>query len=209
MDNKDGCPGPVDFWLVRLKKLLRGGKSGIIILMHKNALKLFISVAILVVIGCSAFSCNPLQGDIKVISGGKNADQPTEQTQPPVSFASPPTAQSNNPVERQITITESNSVFSIGLPAGYREERSVTAQKPIDFWFEYLTSDMALEVNGQPVEIPVRGAAAKLGYTTNVYNFSYVLRNLSTQPLSYNLHMVPSKAGDTVPAVTQEKWIAP
>lgn len=23
MDNKDGCPGPVDFWLARLKKSLR------------------------------------------------------------------------------------------------------------------------------------------------------------------------------------------
>ena len=161
------------------------------------------------ILGYSAFSCNPLQGEIKAISGGKNADHSTEQTQPPISFASPPAAQSNNIVERQVTITESNSVFSIGLPAGYREERSVTAQKPVDFWFEYVTSDMALEVNGQPVEVPVRGSAAKLGYTTNVYNFSYVLRNLSTQPLSYNLHMVPSQAGDTVPAITREKWVAP
>ena len=181
--------------------------------MHKTALTLIITTAILAVIlilsACNAFACNPLQGDIKVISGGKNADEPTDQAQPPATFTSPPPTQSNNPVERQITITESNSIFSIGLPAGYREERSVTAQKPVDFWFEYVTTDMALEVNGQPVEIPVRGTAAKLGYTTNVYNFSYVLRNLSTQPLSYNLHMVPSKAGDTVPAVTREKWIAP
>jgi len=100
-------------------------------------------------------------------------------------------------------------VFSIGLPAGYREERSVTAQKPIDFWFEYITPEMALEVNGRSVEIPVRRSTAKLGYTAGVYNFSYVLRNLSAQPLSYNLHMAPSKAGDAVPAVTREKWIAP
>jgi hypothetical protein len=48
-----------------------------------------------------------------------------------------------------------------------------------------------------------------MGYTTGVYNFSYVLRNLSAQPLSYNLRMAPSNAGDSVPAVTREKWIAP
>lgn len=178
--------------------------------MDKTAIKLFFSTVIpfviLILFGCTALSCNPLQGDIKVISGGKNADQ---QTQPPVSFASPPPAQSNSTVERQVTITESNSVFSIGMPPGYREERTVTAQKPIDFWFEYLTPDMALEVNGQPVEIPVRRTSEKLGYTTNVYNFSYVLKNLSAQSVSYNLHMVPSKTGDSVPAVTREKWVAP
>jgi hypothetical protein len=178
--------------------------------MHKTALKLFLSIAIAVILlqsGCSAFACNPLQGDIKVYSGSKGQEQP--QGQPPAPPVNQSPAQSNNVVERQITITESNSIFSIGLPAGYREERSVTAQKPIDFWFEYLTPEMALEVNGQPVEVPVRRSTAKLGYTTSVYNFSYVLRNLSTQPLSYNLRMVPSNAGDSVPAVTREKWIAP
>ena len=178
--------------------------------MHKNALKLIISIAILVILlqsGCNAFACSPLQGGIKVYSGNKGEEQ--QQAQPPAPPVNQPPAQSNNVVERQITITESNSVFSIGLPAGYREERSVTAQKPIDFWFEYLTPEMALEVNGQPVEIPVRKSTAQLGYTTNVYNFSYVLRNLSAQTLSYNLRITPAKTGDAVPAVTREKWIAP
>jgi hypothetical protein len=179
-------------------------------MMHKTALRLFIFLAVPVILlqsGCSAFACNPLQGDIKVYSGSKGEDpQQIQPSAPPVN-QSP--AQSNSTMERQVTITESNSVFSIGLPAGYREERSVTAQKPIDFWFEYLTPEMALEVNGQHIEIPVRRSTAKLGYTTNVYNFSYVLRNLSAQPLSYNLRMTPTKTGDTVPAVTREKWIAP
>ena len=178
--------------------------------MYKTAVKLFISIAIPVILlqsGCSAFACNPLQGDIKVYSGSKGEEQ--QQAQPAAPLVSQPPPQTSSTMERQITITESNSVFSIGLPAGYREERSVTAQKPIDFWFEYLTPEMALEVNGQPVEIPVRRSTAKLGYTTNVYNFSYVLRNLSAQPLSYNLHMAPSKAGNSAPAVTREKWSAP
>ncbi len=179
--------------------------------MDKTALKLVIAMAIPVVIliqsGCNAFACNPLQGGIKVYSGSKGEEPP--QSQPPAPLVSQPPSQAGDTKERQVTITESNSVFSIGLPAGYREERSVTAQKPIDFWFEYLTTEMALEVNGQPVEIPVRRTTAKVGYTTNVYNFSYVLTNLSAQPLSYNLHMAPSKTGDSVPAVTREKWIAP
>jgi hypothetical protein len=178
--------------------------------MYKTALKFFICMAIPLILlqsGCNAFACNPLPGGIKTYSGSKGEEK--QQAQPPAPLVSQPPSQTSNVVERQITITEGNSVFSIGLPAGYREERSVTAQKPIDFWFEYLTPDMALEVNGQTVEVPVRRSTTKLGYTTNVYNFSYVLRNLSAQPLSYNLHMAPSKAGDSVPAVTREKWIAP
>jgi len=179
--------------------------------MDKTVLKLIVAMAIPAVIlihsGCNAFACNPLQGGIKVYSGSKGEEQ--QQVQPPAPPVNQTTALPNSTVERQITITESNSVFSIGLPAGYREERSVTAQKPIDFWFEYITPEMALEVNGQPVEIPVRRSTAKVGYTTNVYNFSYILRNLSAQPLSYNLHMAPSRAGDSVQAVTREKWSAP
>jgi hypothetical protein len=179
-------------------------------MMDRTARKLIISIAlplVLLLSGCNAFACNPLQGGIKTYSGSKGEEQ--QQTQPPAPFVGQPPAQANSTEERQITVTESNSVFSIGLPAGYREERSVTAQKPLDFWFEYLTSDMALEVNGQPVEIPARRSTAKIGYTANVYYFSYVMRNLSAQPLSYNLRMAPSKTGDSVPAVTREKWIAP
>ena len=178
-------------------------------MMDKTVLKLIILIAIPVILAqsaCNAFACNPLQGEIKVYPGNKGEEQ---QVQPPAPSVNQPPVQSNSTMERQITITESNSVFSIGLPAGYREERSVTAHKPIDFWFEYLTPEMALEVNGQTVEIPVRRGTAKLGYTANVYNFSYVLRNLSAQPLSYNLRMTPTKTGDSVPAVTREKWIAP
>ena len=179
-------------------------------LMGNTTARLFIFLAASAIVlqsACSAFACDPLQGGIKLYSGSKGEEPQESQPAAPV-FNQPPT-QPSNTMERQITITESNSVFSIGLPAGYREERSVTAQKPIDFWFEYLTPEMALEVNGQAVEIPVRRYAGKLGYSGGVYNFSYVLRNLSGQPLSYNLRMVPTKSGDAVPAVTREKWIAP
>ncbi|MHB8085169.1 MAG: hypothetical protein ACYDHZ_05055 [Dehalococcoidia bacterium] len=158
----------------------------------------------------AGFACNPLPGGIKVFSGGnKLAGQ--EITPPP---ASPPTQsppiQPTGPTQRQVTITEANSIFSIGMPPGYTEERQVNAQKPINFWFEYLPSDnVSLEINGTSVQIPTHPSSARLGYTSNVTSFSYVVKNLSSQAISYNLHMEPSKAGDSVPAVTQETWIAP
>jgi hypothetical protein len=96
------------------------------------------------------------------------------------------------------------------MPPGYTEERQVTAQKPIDFWFEYLPSDnVSLEINGVDVQIPAPQSSARLGYTSSVTSFSYVIKNSSLQAISYNLHMVPSNAGDSIPAVTQETWIAP
>jgi len=178
--------------------------------MHHITLRSLIVLTALAIMliqtGCSIFSCNPLQGDIKVYSGNKGGEQEQAPSAPPV-IQSP--LQPDNPVERQVTVTEANSVFSIGLPPGYKEERRVNAQKPIDFWFEYLTPDMSLEINGIAVEIPIRRSSAKLGYTSNVTSFSYVIKNLTSQTVSYNLRMVPSKAGDAVPAVTREKWIAP
>ena len=166
-----------------------------------------VSAIMLIQTGCAVFSGNPLQGDIKVYSGNKGGEQ--EPAPPSAPFLNQSPVQPNNPTERQVTVTEANSVFSIGLPPGYKEERQVNAQKPIDFWFEYLTPDMSLEINGVAVEIPIRRSSTKLGYTSNVTSFSYVMKNLTSQTISYNLRMVPSKAGDSVPAVTREKWIAP
>ena len=129
----------------------------------------------------------------------------------PILILSPPAAPSTTPdtTERHITITESNSVFSIGIPKGYREERQVIAEKPIDYWFEYIGENVTLTVNGNAVEVPVRRTTSKLGYTSSVTSFSYIIYNYSSAATSYNLRMTPSKAGDSVPAVTREKWVAP
>ncbi len=156
----------------------------------------------------TTFACNPLQGDIKVYSGDKGGEQKTTPPSAPSLTQSP--VPPNNPTERQLTVTAANSVFSIGMPAGYTEERQVTAQKPIDFWLEYLPSDnVTLQINGVDVQIPDRWSNARIGYTSSVTSFGYVIKNSSTQAISYNLHMVPSKAGDSVPVVTKEKWSAP
>jgi len=170
-----------------------------------RSLTAFTLTAIMFIAG---FACNPLQGDIKVYSGSKGGEQEVTPPSTPPLTQSP--VQPNNPTERQVTVTAANSVFSIGMPPGYTEERQVNAQKPIDFWFEYLPTDnVSLEINGVTVEIPARRSSSRLGYTPNVTSFSYLIKNSSSQAISYNLHMVPSKAGDSVPAVTREKWIAP
>ncbi len=155
--------------------------------------------------GCSP---NPLPGGIKSYSGvEKGQEEPVPSAPPP---ASPAPAQQDNTNERHIVVTQANSVFSIGVPAGYREERQVAAEKPVNFWFEYLTPDVTLEINGAAVEIPASSYRnPKLGYTAGVMSFSYVIKNPTTQPISYNLHMEPAVAGQSVPAVTREKWVAP
>jgi hypothetical protein len=158
--------------------------------------------------GCTCLSPDPLHGNLKVFPGTPDEGQgqpPAASTQPQLS--SP--AQPASPVERQVTVTASNSVFSIGLPPGYTEEREIKASKPIDVWFEYLTNDMSLEVNGTAVPIPERRTTAKTGYFTGVTQLKYVMKNLSAQALSYNLHMLPTNAADKVPVVTREKWTAP
>jgi hypothetical protein len=156
----------------------------------------------------AGFACNPLQGGIKVYSGDKGGEQEAVPPSTPPLTQSP--VQPNNPLERQVTVTAANSVFSIGMPPGYTEERQVTAQKPIDFWFEYVPADnVTLEINGVAVQIPDRWSSARVGYTSSVTGFSYVIKNSSTQGISYNLHMLPSNAGDSVPLVTKEKWSAP
>jgi hypothetical protein len=164
------------------------------------------SIAALLLTGLVT-SCNdPLHGNLKVYPGNNEEGQPPSNTY--TAPAVTPSTKSET-TERQITITESNSVFSIGIPKGYREERQVTAEKPIDFWFEYLGENVTLTINGNAVEVPVRRTTAKLGYTSSVTSFSYTIYNYSSAATSYNLRMTPSKAGDSVPAVTREKWIAP
>lgn len=177
-----------------------------------KTLQPYILAALCTALSATAVSCtcgplDPLQGGIKTYSGAKG--EPQGQQPPAYVQPTPVSPAIANPVERHITVTASNSIFSIGIPAGYTEERIVTAQKPLNFWFEYLTADEELTVNGFRVEIPGRRSSAKLAYTTNTFGFNYVIKNLSQQAVSYNLHLEPSTPGESVPATTWEKWTAP
>jgi hypothetical protein len=179
---------------------------------YPSAARLALLVSVVVTLlasGCQSCTPDPLQGGINVYSGNKGAEQEQPSQVLPPTSTTPPAVPVPETTERQVTVTEANSVFSIGLPPGYREERTVNAQKPVDFWFEYLTPEMSLTVNGASVEIPVRRGTGKTGFTSNVMGFSYVMVNLSNQYLSYNLRVVPSKTGEPVPMVTRETWTTP
>ena len=157
--------------------------------------------------GCRA--PDPLQGGVQVYSGDK-AEQEYPQTPVPQPAPQPAPQSSIQTKERHETVTDANSVFSIGAPSvGYTEERWVTTQQPVNFWFEYLTPDMSLTLNGVPVEITTHYGAGKTAFTSGVTSFSYVMKYTSTQQLSYNLRIVPSIPGTSVPMVTRETWIAP
>jgi hypothetical protein len=159
--------------------------------------------------GCTCLAGSPLNGNLKVFPGSADegpVQQPAPATGPLLSSPAQPAA----PTERQLTVTAANSVFSIGLPAGYSEEREIRASKPIDIWFEYLPSEnITLEVNGQIIPIPIRRTTAKTGYLSGVMQVKYVLKNQSVQGISYNLRMLPVDTTDKVPVVTREKWTAP
>jgi hypothetical protein len=159
--------------------------------------------------GCTCLSNDPLKGNLKVMPGSVDEGQDQQAPPPGQPLLSAP-AQPAAPVERQVTVTAANSVFSIGLPAGYTEEREITASKPIDVWFEYLPSEnITLEVNGQVIQIPVRRTTARTGYLSGVTQVKYVLKNQSVQGISYNLRMMPLDTAGKVPVVTREKWTAP
>jgi hypothetical protein len=156
--------------------------------------------------GCRSCAPNPLQGEVKIYSGNKGVD---EEQHPQAPLSSQPASPPTQTMERHETVSDANSVFSIGVPPGYQEERQVTAQKPVNFWFEYLTPDMSLTLNGVPVNITAQYGAGKTAFTSGVTVFSYVMKNTSANYLSYNLRIVPSVPGTSVPMVTRETWTAP
>ncbi|MFA5079638.1 MAG: hypothetical protein WC541_09170, partial [Dehalococcoidia bacterium] len=117
------------------------------------------AVVMLLAAGCQSCAPNPLQGGIQSYSGSK-WEEPQQPQQTPIPQPAPQSK--TQTIERHETVTEANSVFSIGAPAvGYIEERQVTAQQPVNFWFEYLNPDMSLTLNGFPVEITSQRGAGR------------------------------------------------
>ncbi len=177
--------------------------------MRNPALPAILAAAVLLATasGCQSCAPDPLQGQgVKIYSGNKGVAEQQHPQAPPSSQPAVPETQTK---ERHEVVTEANSVFSIGVPPGYKEERRVTTQQPVNFWFEYLTPDMSLTLNGVPVQITVQYGAGKTAYTEGVTGFSYVMKNTSKQYLSYNLRIVPSTPGAQAPMVTSETWTAP
>jgi hypothetical protein len=117
-----------------------------------------------------------------------------------------PNSSADQTVERNITVDEKNSVFSIGIPAGYKENTSVSTAKPIDFWFEYLPSEAILEIDGNEIQFDSSRRNTKIAFTKSVTYFSYQITDNSTSSISYNLHMVPSVPGQSVAVTIHQLW---
>lgn len=157
-------------------------------------------------------ACNRSESDdgqikIQTFPPGESASTPSDSDKPDFSSTPPALSEGNNKdiTERHIVVTEQNNTFSIGVPPGHIEETEVIAEKNIDFWFQYVPDDLALQVNGIPVERSFHWET-KVGYTTNVKNFKYTATNETTQYFSYNLHLVPLKSGGSVPVTVRQKW---
>ena len=168
------------------------------------------AVAIAVTAGCAPG--DPLGGKIYTATP---TDETGEKPSSALSIPSPTasgTASTQSKVqeqERKVTLTKGNTEFSIGLPAGYTEEREITASKIVDVWFKYVTPEMSLTVNGDAVQIPERRSQAKLGLVQGTTHVKYVMKSLSANYQSYSLCIVPSTQSGNVEVTTREKWTAP
>jgi hypothetical protein len=109
--------------------------------------------------------------------------------------------------ERNITVDQKNNVFSIGIPAGWEEQTQIVASKPVDYWFEYLSSDMKLIVNGKEVTRNPGIYETKIGYTKYVTGFTYQIANITGNAISYNLHLIPSDPSQSVQVIVHQKWV--
>jgi hypothetical protein len=65
---------------------------------------------------------------------------------------------------------------------------------------------MQLKVNNQLVQRDPTQWEFKLSYTENVTKFSYEAKNDSNEMMSYNLHIVPSNSGDSVPVTVTQRY---
>jgi hypothetical protein len=166
-----------------------------------------ISIAVLCILTLSCRHTPPQTDDIPIYTFPPRGDQPDnapEQESPVITQSQD---EEDNYTVRNIAIDRNNSVFSIGIPAGQCEETKVTAENPIDFWFEYLPAEATLEVNGEEIQRDPFHRETKVNYTTAVTDFEYRIDNTTGNYISYNLHLVPSASGETVPVVIRQRWI--
>jgi len=174
-------------------------------------MKRYIFGLVIVLLSAVFFSCqNSSQGpdNIPIYSypPQNNQSEAGSQSNPLVSSSPPQTNTNDEFVERNIIVDERNSIFSIGIPAGYTETTEVTAQAPIDFWFEYLPAEAYLEVNGTEVQRNPHSWETKIRYTQSVTKFDYKIINTTGKYISYNLRLVPSTITASVPVVVRQRW---
>ncbi len=163
-----------------------------------------------VIVGLSITSCQRTPrppGDIPMYTFPPQNNQQVTTPEPKASINPSPKDKNGEYIIRNIVVDERNTIFSIGIPSGQREQTEISAQKPIDFWFEYLPAEAKLEVNGIEVQRDPFHWETKIRYTTSVTRFDYQITNATGNAISYNLHLVPSQAGQSVTVVVRQRWI--
>jgi len=146
-------------------------------------------------------------GDVPIYTFPPQGNQPVTEAEANAPPSPSPQNNEEGYIVRNIIVDQQNSIFSIGIPAGQREQTEVTAEKPIDFCFEYLPAEAKLEVNGIEVQRDPFHWETKIGYTTSVTKFEYQISNTTGNYISYNLHLIPSAAGESVPVIVRQRWI--
>jgi hypothetical protein len=171
--------------------------------MRKNFLH---GVPAILLVAASLAACS--QPNVPIYTFSPN-DVPSTSSTPKTSY-SPSLGATSTPageyIERNITVTDQNSVFSIGIPIGNVENTEVIAEKPIDYWFEYLPAEAKLEVDGREIARDTSKWETKIAYTKSVNRFSYRITNSTGQVISYNLHLLPSSSGTNISVKVRQKW---
>jgi hypothetical protein len=168
---------------------------------------LFLSIVVLCVAISSCRQTPQQTDDAPIYTFPPHENRPDTEPEPEMPVIPSPQERNEDYTVRNIVVDQQNSVFSIGIPAGQREETEVNAQKPVDFWFEYLPAEAKLEVNGEEVLRDSFHWETKIKYTTSVTKFEYRISNTTGEYISYNLHLVPSVSGESVPVIVRQRWI--
>ena len=155
-----------------------------------------------------SLACEPTVTDLDIpIYTYKPADLPASSTQPQNNHSQPPPlVKDQSDIIREILINDKNNIFSIGIPTGFMEKTSAIAQTSFDLWFEYLPIDAKLEVNGIEVVRNPSKWETKIGYLKAVTRLSYQIYNTTSNSISYNLHLFPSKPGYSIPVTIRQRW---
>jgi hypothetical protein len=170
--------------------------------MHQSyVMKTILILTILLILTGIAVSCRSVpssESDIHFYNFNQEKGDMSPSNNQPTNQAP---SYSNEPDEytRNVIVTEQNSIFSIGIPANHTEKTEVTAEKPVDFWFEYVPDDLQLKINNQLAPRDPTKWETKLGYMEHVTKFNYEAKNGSSGIMSYNLYIIPSTEGESVP----------
>ena len=175
--------------------------------MNKICLYLGLLTVILCTVSLSCKQSYQRPGDIPIYIVPSQENQPGTKPESNAPIIPSPKDTKEDYVIRNIVVDQRNSIFSIGIPVGQREITKVVAEKPIDFWFEYLTAEVKLEVNGVEVQRNPFHWETKIGYTKSVTQFEYQIFNTTGSPISYNLHLLPSVIGESVHVTVRQRWI--